>query len=52
MRVQFAGSFLIAKDEKSDAISVYSIDQSSGALKLLQNYPSGIGSNWVEIVSF
>lgn len=32
------GRFLVANEEKSDTISVYSIDQSSGALKLLQNY--------------
>ena len=46
------GKFLIASGENSDTISVYSIDQSSGALKLLQKYPTGKGSNWVEIVSF
>ena len=46
------GRFLVASGEKSDTISVYSIDQSNGALKLLQKYPTGKGSNWVEIVSF
>ena len=46
------GRFLVASGEKSDTISVYAIDQSSGALKLLQKYPTGKGSNWVEIVSF
>jgi 6-phosphogluconolactonase len=46
------GKFLIAAGEKSDTISVYTIDPSSGALKLLQKYPVGKGANWVEIVSF
>ena len=38
--------------EKSDTISVYSIEQATGALALLQKYPTGKGSNWVEIVGF
>ena len=38
--------------EKSDTISVYAIDQATGALRFLQKYPTGKGSNWVEIVSF
>ncbi|TMG82767.1 MAG: hypothetical protein E6H74_10130, partial [Betaproteobacteria bacterium] len=46
------GKFLVAAGEKSDTISVYSIDQGSGALKLLNKYPTGKGANWVEIVSF
>ena len=46
------GRFLIAAGEKSDTISVYAIDQSSGALRLVQKYPAGKGANWVEIVSF
>lgn len=46
------GGFLVASGEKSDTISVYAIDQASSALKLLQKYPTGKGSNWVEIVSF
>jgi 6-phosphogluconolactonase (cycloisomerase 2 family) len=32
--------------------SVYAIDPASGALSLRQKYPTGKGSNWVEIVSF
>ena len=44
--------FLVAAGEKSDTISVYVIDQASGALKPLQKYPAGEGANWVEIVSF
>ena len=46
------GMFLVAAGEKSDTISVYAIDQASGALKLLQKYPTGKGANWVEIVGF
>ena len=43
---------MVVSGEKSDTISVYVIDQSTGALTLLQKYPTGKGSNWVEIVSF
>ena len=46
------GGFLVACGEKSETISVYAIDQASGALSLLQKYPGGKGANWVEIVSF
>jgi 6-phosphogluconolactonase len=46
------GSFLVACGEKSDTISVYAIDQASGALSPLRKYPGGKGANWVEIVSF
>jgi 6-phosphogluconolactonase len=35
----------------SDTISVYAIE-ASGALTLLGKYPTGKGSNWVEIVTF
>jgi 6-phosphogluconolactonase len=46
------GKYLVASGEKSGTISVYAIDQANGALKLLNKYPTGKGSNWVEIVSF
>ena len=46
------GRFLVASGEKSDTISVYSLDQNSGALTFVQKVPAGKGSNWVEIVSF
>jgi len=46
------GRFLVASGEKSDTVSVYAIDQASGALKLQSKFPTGKGSNWVEIVSF
>ncbi len=43
---------MVVTGEKSDTISVYAIDQASGALKLLNKYPTGNGANWVEVVSF
>jgi 6-phosphogluconolactonase len=46
-----SGKYLVASGEKSETISVYAIDGSSGALKLLNKYPTGKGSNWVEIVA-
>lgn len=46
-----SGKYLVASGEKSETISVYAIDAASGALKHLGKYPTGKGSNWVEIVS-
>jgi 6-phosphogluconolactonase len=46
------GRYMVVTGEKSDTISVYAIDSTSGALKFLNKYPTGKGSNWVEIVSF
>ena len=46
------GRTMIVSGEKSDTLSVYVIDPVSGALSLRQKYPTGKGSNWVEIVSF
>ena len=43
---------MIVSGEKSETISAYSIDPASGALKPIGKYPTGKGSNWVEIVSF
>jgi 6-phosphogluconolactonase len=43
------GRFMIVSGEKSETISSYSIS-SSGALALVGRYPTGKGSNWVEIV--
>lgn len=45
------GKFMVVSGELSDTISVYAIE-AGGALKLLQKYPTGKDSNWVEIVSF
>jgi len=44
------GRYLVASGEKSGTLSVHAID-ANGALGLLGRYPSGKGSNWVEIVS-
>ena len=46
------GRYMVVTGEKSDTVSVYAIEQGSGALKFLDKYPTGKGSNWVEIVSF
>jgi 6-phosphogluconolactonase len=46
------GRTMVVSGEKSETISVYAIDPASGALSLRQKYPTGKGSNWVEIVSF
>ncbi|MGE5095693.1 MAG: lactonase family protein [Betaproteobacteria bacterium] len=46
-----SGQYLVASGEKSETISVYSIDGANGTLKLLKKYPTGKGSNWVEIVA-
>ena len=43
---------MVVSGEKSDTVSTYSIDPSSGTLKPIGKYPTGKGSNWVEIVSF
>jgi 6-phosphogluconolactonase len=51
-RIDPTGRFMVVSGEKSDTLSAYSIDPSSGALKLIGKYPTGKGSNWVEIVSF
>jgi 6-phosphogluconolactonase len=45
------GRFMIVSGEKSDTISSYAIE-SNGSLRLVGKYPTGKGSNWVEIVSF
>ena len=50
-RIDPKGRFMVVSGEKSETLSVYEID-SGGALKPLQKYPTGKGSNWVEIVSF
>lgn len=47
-----SGRYLIATGEKSSHLSVYRINQQTGALQLLGRYPAGKGANWVEVVSF
>ena len=51
-RIDPSGRHLVVSGEKSDHLAVYSIDPSNGALALAGRYPTGRGSNWVEIVSF
>ena len=51
-RIDPTGRFMVVSGEKSDTVSTYAIDPSSGALKPIGKYPTGKGSNWVEIVSF
>ena len=50
-RIDPTGRFMIVTGEQSSTISSYAID-GSGGLKLIGRYPTGKGSNWVEIVSF
>ncbi len=51
-RIDPTGRTMIVSGEQSDMIASYSIDPTSGALKLVGRYPAGKGANWVEIVSF
>lgn len=46
------GHFLAATGEKSDGVTVYAIDQKTGALTNLKSYKVGKSPNWVEFVSF
>jgi len=50
--IDSTGHTMVVSREKSETISVYAIDPATGALSLRQKYPTGKGSNWVEIVSF
>jgi 6-phosphogluconolactonase len=50
-RIDPKGKYMVVSGELSDTISVYAIE-ADGGLKLLQKYPTGKDSNWVEIVSF
>ena len=45
-----SGRYLIASGEKSDQLSVYRIDQTTGKLSDPARYPVGKGANWIEIV--
>ncbi len=42
---------MVVSGEKSDALSSYAIEP-TGRLRPIGRYPTGKGSNWVEIVSF
>ena len=50
-RIHPNGKYMVVSGELSDTISVYAIE-ADGSLKLLNKYPTGKDSNWVEIVSF
>ena len=45
-----SGQFLVATGQKSDKVSLYSINQSSGELNLIERVPGGKGANWVTIL--
>jgi len=51
-RLDAAGRHMVVSGEKSDTISSYLVDPSTGALQLVGKYPTGKGGNWVEIVTF
>ena len=44
------GRFLLSVGMESAAMTVHAIDQGSGALKPVHQYPMGTQPNWVEIV--
>lgn len=45
-----SGRFLVATGERSTHVSVYAIDQASGALTFVSRAEGGRGANWVEII--
>jgi 6-phosphogluconolactonase len=45
------GRYVAAVGELSDSMTVYAIDQTSGALTKLKSYPTGKKPNWVELIS-
>jgi 6-phosphogluconolactonase len=49
-RIDPDGKFLVASGEKSGMLATYAIER-HGRLRPLGRYPTGRGSNWVEIVS-
>ena len=50
-RIHPNGRFMVVSGQQSDTISVFAIE-GNGGLKLLEKYPTGKDSNWVEIVEF
>jgi 6-phosphogluconolactonase len=50
-RIDPTGRFMVVSGEKSETISSYAIE-ADGRLRLIGRYPTGKGSNWVEIVAF
>jgi len=49
--IDATGRYLVVSGEKSETLSTYAIG-ADGSLKPIGKYPTGKGSNWVEIVSF
>ena len=49
-RIDPAGRFLVATGEKSEMVATYAIE-ADGRLRPIGRYPTGRGSNWVEIVA-
>jgi 6-phosphogluconolactonase len=49
-RIDLAGRYLLAVGQLSNTMTSYAIDQSSGALRRLEQHPVGHNPNWVEIV--
>ena len=45
-----SGQFLVATGQKSDKVSLYSINQTTGELALIERIPGGKGANWVTFV--
>jgi 6-phosphogluconolactonase len=45
-----SGQFLVATGQKSDKVSLYSINQGTGALSLVERIPGGKGANWVTFI--
>lgn len=50
-RIDPAGRYMVVSGEKSDVLATYTV-QPDGGLLPIGRYPTGKGSNWVEIVSF
>jgi 6-phosphogluconolactonase len=48
-RIHPNGKFMVVSGQQSSTISVYAIE-ANGGLKLLNKYPTGKDTNWVEIV--
>jgi 6-phosphogluconolactonase len=50
--IDHRGRFLLAVGQKSNRLSIYSIDEDSGALTKLNDYAVGEDPSWVEVVTF
>ena len=46
------GRYLLSVGQLSNSMTVYAIDETTGKLTSLKQYPMGKNPNWVEIVSF